>query len=128
MKSFFDSVECRSGTHCKTCRSKIGGRAFRSSIAAYFAVETTDWDCPHGRRWDMDGQPEPLPLLATSPLQLLAGEPLKRRLDICHQCDEFNGSMCERTFPKGCCLCTWQAFLDRGICPLMPSRWSQNSV
>ena len=112
MGSFFDSVECRSGSHCQTCRDKIAGAAFRTSIAAYFAVDPTDWECPHGRPWGLGCQVEPLPQVST------------RSFEICRECDEFNGSVCELKFPNGCCLCTWQAFLDHGTCPMTPPRWS----
>jgi len=106
MESFFDSVECRSGSHCKTCRAKVVGIGFRTSVATYFALDAADWECPHGRPWGLDCTAEPLPLVTT------------RSFEICRECDEFNGSICERQFPKGCCLCTWQSFLERGTCPL----------
>jgi hypothetical protein len=45
----------------------------------------------------------------------LAGVPmadlLPARLAVCHSCDEFNGATCERRFPRGCCLSSWQAWL-----------------
>jgi len=124
MESFFDSVECRSGTHCQTCRNRAGGTGFRTGIAAYFRLPNAQWECPHGRPWDMDCKPAPLPILPTPPGPAPAAT---RSLELCRQCDKFNGSICELQFPNGCCLCTWQAFLERGTCPLTPPRWSSTA-
>ncbi len=43
------------------------------------------------------------------------------RLAVCQTCDEFNGNLCELTFPGGCCACTWGTFTTSGCCPR--SRW-----
>jgi len=112
MVSFFDSVECRSGSHCQTCRAKIAGVTFRMSIASYFAVGQVDWECPHGRSWGLDCQVESLPMVPT------------RAFEICQECDEFNGSVCELKFPNGCCLCTWDKFLQEGDCPMIEPKWT----
>jgi len=112
MESFFDSVECRSGSHCQTCRAKIGGSVFRASIAYYFTVGQVDWECPHGRPWGLDCQAESLPMVAT------------RSVEICRECDEFNGAVCELKFPNGCCICTWNKFLQEGNCPMPIPRWT----
>ena len=111
MESFFDSVECRSGSHCRTCRAKSAGAAFRAAIAAFFAVDATEWECPHGRPWGLDCQVEPLPMVAT------------RSIEICRECDEFNGSVCELKFPRGCCVDTWNTFILKGSCPSPEPRW-----
>ena len=47
------------------------------------------------------------------------------RLAICRACDEFNGNLCERQFPSGCCTCSWARFLAGGVCPL--GRWSPSA-
>ena len=66
-QNFFDSFDCRSGSHCRICRSRTEGVAFRASIAVYFAVhadhagEPPDWDCPHGRPWGFNEIAKPIP-------------------------------------------------------------------
>ncbi|RPI59045.1 MAG: hypothetical protein EHM48_09530 [Planctomycetaceae bacterium] len=82
--NYFDSFECRSGSHCIACRSRQEGVNFRAAIAAYFAVPadqtfqsstdltdqphaqpseqpSTDWDCPYGRPWEFDGNIQLIP-------------------------------------------------------------------
>ena len=47
--NFFESVHCTSRAHCKTCRDKINGANWRSSIfKAFDDVGTEDFDCPNG--------------------------------------------------------------------------------
>ena len=47
-----------------------------------------------------------------------------RSFEICRECNEFNGTVCELKFPNGCCLCTWNTFLENGGCPLPAPKWS----
>ena len=64
MNKFFDSPECRSGSHCRACRNRTIGASFRTSIATYFSLPSADWDCPHGRPWGLDNKPDSLPFVA----------------------------------------------------------------
>jgi len=105
VQSFFDSLECRSASHCKTCRGRKAGAGFRAAIAAYFRLATSDWDCPHGRPWELETSVEPLPLVAG-------------QFETCRLCDNYNGSVCELRFPDGCCIDTWNRFLQEGDCPM----------
>jgi len=52
MRSFFDTMHCRSRAHCRTCRNLVGGRDWRRKIAARFAVDGgEDFACPLGAAW-----------------------------------------------------------------------------
>jgi len=49
---FFDSTHCSSGSHCKKCRDKDGGRKFRKSLRVVFEdIDTDDFECPAGKEW-----------------------------------------------------------------------------
>ena len=137
MNKFFNTPECRSGSHCHTCRARTAGTTFRKSIATYFKLPTIDWPCPHNRPWELNGQVVPLPtieaLKATEDVVETTGEALgatdeaktliNNHAKICRECDEFTGNHCERQFPTGCCLCTWHKFLQEGQCPAKPPKW-----
>ena len=47
------SVHCRDGVHCRLCRDREAGRAWRARLAALYAVpdDDVDWPCPRGRPW-----------------------------------------------------------------------------
>jgi hypothetical protein len=117
---FFDTFSCRSGRHCRTCRSRTTGRSFRTSIAAYFHLPSADWDCPHGRPWGLDSpaKPPPLPVPATQTARPSLSPQASALLAACCTCDHFNGNVCEPAFPHGCCQATWERFLTSGICPM----------
>ena len=52
MSKFTDSEHCRSGAHCRTCRDREGGRAFRRQVARLLGQEGgPDWPCPLGKPW-----------------------------------------------------------------------------
>jgi hypothetical protein len=53
MTAFLQSASCRLGLHCPVCRDRIGGRAWRESLAAAFELpsDAPDFACPHGRWW-----------------------------------------------------------------------------
>jgi len=50
-------------------------------------------------------------------------ETIASRRAICKACDEFNGTICEKRYPTGCCGITWGAFLSTGQCPNDPPHW-----
>ena len=43
-------------------------------------------------------------------------------LNICKECENFNGNLCEKEYPTGCCVGCWNDFLNKGSCPL--SKWT----
>jgi len=55
----------------------------------------------------------------------LSPELAAARLALCKTCDEYNGNLCERQFPAGCCRCKWLAFTraPASECPL--ERWGE---
>ena len=80
-QSFFDSFECRSGSHCRICRSRTDGIMFRASISKYFEVtadiageSSFDWSCPHGREWGFDEDVKPVP--CSSPITSYTSLPI----------------------------------------------------
>jgi len=119
--TFFDSPECRSGTHCRTCRAQAAGAGFRTSIAAYFKLPSADWDCPHGHPWGLDATVEAIPASEATDNEKVAFD---FRYKICRKCDDFTGNHCEQKFPDGCCLERWHKFLHGhdGPCPL--GKWT----
>ena len=125
--SFFNTFDCRSGRHCRTCRSRTAGRAFRTAVATYFHLPSTDWDCPHSRPWDFANPlalppvparsasepsfPRPSPALrpglpaehsANSPNQASAEE-AKRRFAICRACEHSRDDAFACALHPGCC-------------------------
>jgi hypothetical protein len=53
MKTFYDSEHCLSRAHCKTCRSKKGGRSFRESLMGHFDdLKVRDFECPENVPWN----------------------------------------------------------------------------
>lgn len=82
MKLFTDSETCQSKVHCKTCRDREGGRAFRASLpGGGFALPlgVVDFDCPHGQPWDagVSAEPKANDVDAVRP--------------ICQACEHFDG-------------------------------------
>ena len=132
-ETFFDSPECRSGTHCRVCRSRSAGMRFRQSVAAYFNLPADEWDCPHGHPWGPDSMAVPVrPSEAkdkarteTAPAKAKDREKIifDFRHKLCRACDEFTGNHCERQFPDGCCLETWQKFLHGHTDPCPLGKW-----
>ena len=52
MKSFFESIHCTSGAHCKLCRGKNLGKDLRTSWAKKWGIDNVDFECPKGYEWD----------------------------------------------------------------------------
>jgi len=132
-ETFFDSPECKSGTHCRVCRSRLAGVRFRQSVAAYFNLPADEWDCPHGHPWGLESMVPAIwtpgntetndkAKVETTPSKAKDKEKIifDFRNKLCRACDEFTGNHCERKFPDGCCLETWHKFLHghTGPCPL----------
>jgi hypothetical protein len=51
-KTFFESIHCTSGAHCKLCRGKNTGRDLRTSWAKKWGISEIDFECPKGYEWD----------------------------------------------------------------------------
>lgn len=51
-KTFFESIHCTSGVHCKLCRGKNIGKDLRTSWAKKFDIDKIDFECPKGYGWD----------------------------------------------------------------------------
>jgi hypothetical protein len=114
--SFFDTFDCRSGSHCRTCRNREGGVVFRENIATYFKLPLANWDCPHGRPWDIADPPAPLPILAgpasvpappparaVNPTDDISAEEAKRRFIICRTCEHSRDDAFACALHPGCC-------------------------
>lgn len=113
MKPWGTSAACRSRRHCRTCRDRDGGRAWRAALAATFALPpgAPDFDCPHGIPWDGAAAP--------------AAEVAAARLAVCRICEAFNGAVCEERFRCGACLSTWLRWVGdpTSMCPR--GRWAE---
>ena len=101
----------RTNAHCATCRNLRDGRPWRAELAAAVLPPSggLDFACPSGHPWGY------VPTALTGGLPDLAAQ----RLAVCRQCDEWNGNVCERQFPRGKCLggcMKWLANLNSG-CP-----------
>lgn len=61
---FTESKACTSNRHCRTCRDRDGGRAFRAGLAAAFTLppDAPDFACPVDKPWGYD-EPPPVPVL-----------------------------------------------------------------
>ena len=128
MNKFFDSPECRSGSHCRSCRAQIVGANFRRAIAAYFTLPSIDWDCPHGRPWGLDNKPNALPFVAnqasavpsttsatTAPARTPASSIPSNAEEICHAC-------ASRTCPNVTVCCGGRVSITI-IAPCPEGRW-----
>jgi len=53
VRSFAVTGHGRSGSHCRLCRQREGGRGWRSGLASRFAIPAggPDFECPRGRPW-----------------------------------------------------------------------------
>ena len=69
---FFATVDCRSATHCRTCRAREAGRPFRAAVVRHFqhADPDPDFECPHGRAWE-----DPGPFATVQPLNVTPPDP-----------------------------------------------------
>ena len=119
-KKWGSSYHCVSRLHCKTCRYKEGGHAWRESLRKVFELpgDKTDFKCPHGLPWDCGPQIEVQhKYVATQGAsfvqkkQILTAE-TQRRFNICMLCEQGGdkGFKCE--FHKGCCFGAWRANPD----------------
>jgi len=132
-ETFFDSPECKSGTHCRVCRNKTAGTRFRQSVAAYFNLPTDEWDCPHGHPWGLDSMAVAVRPSETQNNTSKASNNSKTkdrekiifdfRHKLCRECDEFTGNHCDRKFPDGCCVETWHKFLHGHTDPCPLGKW-----
>lgn len=58
MKLLFTTTPvCTEKRHCTTCRDKEGGHAWREKLRAVFEIPETDFECPHGMRWNSKAPP-----------------------------------------------------------------------
>jgi hypothetical protein len=50
---FTETIHCRSGVHCQTCRDLERGRRWRADLGQRFSVPDglVDFACPRGRPW-----------------------------------------------------------------------------
>ena len=48
----------------------------------------------------------------------------QQRLQVCFECQDFNGNICELAYPNGCCLTEWANYLDNAECP--KNKWGKN--
>jgi hypothetical protein len=69
---FFDSVHCKSRSHCKACR---GDAAWRESIFKAGLTEAKDFDCPHGFTSDK------LPIRGLGDLVAKVAQPIAGMID-----------------------------------------------
>ena len=131
-ETFFDSPECKSGTHCRVCRSRSAGTRFRQSVAAYFNLPADEWDCPHGHPWGLDSMVPATRTPGDTVTKDKARDKEKIIFDfrnkLCREYDAFTGNHCERKFPDGFCLETWHKFLQglNGQYPL--GKWIMHQV
>ena len=108
--SFFDTFACRSGDHCRTCRDRTDGHAFRANIAARFSLPTIDWPCPHSRPWGFEGNAAPFPVRPPPtrrhpPVITSTGvtAEAKRRFAICQACEHSRNNAFACALHLGCC-------------------------
>jgi hypothetical protein len=127
--SFFDSFDCRSGCHCRTCRDPELGRPFRTAIAAYFHLPLVDFPCPYAHPWDIADPPAPLAVQsrpatdlsppparpANSPNQVSAKE-AKRRFTICRACEHSRDDAFACNLHHGCCFGKFRS-VEENHCP-----------
>jgi len=48
---WFDTVWCKRGRECASCRSKEDGRSWRESVNRQYDVPEIDFECPYGKPW-----------------------------------------------------------------------------
>jgi len=130
---FTGTYHCRSGYHCRTCRSRDLGRPWRSAVAMRYEVPggTTDWECPQGKPWGFQGSPTPPwqgePAVAR-PLVLRAPviEPpyVAQRQAACDACDVLE-SACPVKARRTMKPCWFGAYIARpgAVCLANPPRW-----
>ena len=53
MQLFVLTNHCKTKVHCKACRSKEGGRQWRTSLKKMFQLpeDNVDFECPWGEAW-----------------------------------------------------------------------------
>ncbi len=53
---FILTAHCKSNSHCTTCRTKNGGRHWRTSLEKFYELpmNSVDFDCPYGKKWIED--------------------------------------------------------------------------
>ena len=107
MSNFFvDSAACQSRSHCKTCRSLEGGRAFRISIGHVkkLPADAPDFACPHGIEWESSSNPT---LVTGVPIMEVLGPALWREIHTeTEPTPEFVANIAQR-LPCGPCRVHW---------------------
>ena len=116
---FFATGTCRLGVHCHTCRNRVKRAAFRAAIAGEFNLSDTDFDCPHGRQWGIDGEPQSISFTSKSPLRpprlsASLSDPaieaeVKRRFAICKTCEHSRDDGFACNLHTGCCFGRWRS-------------------
>ncbi len=116
---FFATGTCRLGVHCRTCRNREAGMAFRTAVAAEFNLDAPDFDCPHGRQWGIDDEQESIPFTFPSPSHPPhLSDPLpdpameaeaKRRFSICRTCEHSCDDAFACVLHTGCCFGRWRS-------------------
>jgi len=125
MNKFFDSPECRSGSHCRACRNRTIGASFRTSIATYFSLPSADWDCPHGRPWGLDNRPDALPFVATQANATAAATPAPARKptsSVPPNAEEICAECVSRTCPNVTVCCGGRVSITI-VAPCPEGRW-----
>ncbi len=72
-------LDCRSGAHCRRCRSHAGGRRFRASIITHLPGLQEDYECPLGKPWNYTPMSESLPLQKPAEYDEIRAEILSRK-------------------------------------------------
>jgi hypothetical protein len=91
--TYFDTLACRSGEHCRSCRNNVD---YRLSIAEAFSVAvvgSSAWfDCPYGV--PDDGT-------AVKPSRKARETLATMRHDVCSACEYYTGAMCDADNANG---------------------------
>jgi hypothetical protein len=58
--NFFETIHCKSGSHCDICRKKFAGRKMRQQWQILFSgLDDVNFECPSGKEWIMDEPKKP---------------------------------------------------------------------
>lgn len=85
MQNFYETTHCTLKVHCKTCRSKSGGKEWRKSMAKVFNLPE-DFPCPLNIQWnegkdknfiDYEDAKKIISELPTTPLSIILKEEVR---------------------------------------------------
>ncbi|MBI5725221.1 MAG: hypothetical protein HZA50_14775 [Planctomycetes bacterium] len=134
--TFFETIHCTSRVHCRTCRDREGGQAWRRAILRMFplpdpVIADKYFDCPAGLPWlTSETSGEFVDALKLLPVAKAPPSLAQRRIEAhCRTCDNYQNHRCLLYRGGHCSPCEFAAYLNRlgAMCPGDGGKWHKTA-